>query len=182
MFRKILENVVKLRVLEYIQNIRPQKVRFMGKLSTLYKNVSPGAPTTSAELAALDISSDLARHYVHAGWLVRLGRGVFARPEPLELHPCLRLLESQIEGLHVGGTSALDWHGIRHHVSMRPQLRLYGWVSAPLPAWFTDRFPSSYHRLRLFEENPHRPLRVLPFQRQNGAPLVSEPERASWSD
>lgn len=153
----------------------------MGKLNTLYSNVKPGAPTTSEDLGALGISNDLAGHYVRAGWLVRLSHGVFARPDtPLELDASLRVLERRVQGLHVGGKSALDWHGIRHNVSSHePRLRLYGWVSAPLPSWFVERFPrSSYHRLRLFEENPLRLLRVPPFRDHEGAPLVSDPERA----
>ncbi len=30
------------------------------------------------------------------------------------------------EGLHVGGKSALEWHGVRHYVAQRPLLPLYG--------------------------------------------------------
>jgi hypothetical protein len=151
----------------------------MGKLNDLYGKLRPGAPLTSAQLAKLGVSNDLAVHYVRAGWLTRLSRGVFARPDmPLELHPSLRLLQRLMKGLHVGGKSALDWHGVRHHVSQRPELQLYGWASKPLPEWFTKPFPSSYHRLRLFEEEPDALLRVSRFQRKADGPLVSDPERA----
>lgn len=127
----------------------------------------------------MGVSADLAVHYVRAGWLKRLARGVFARPDtPLELHPSLRLLEHRVKGLHVGGKSALDWHGVRHNVAPEPKLQLYGWASAPLPAWFTERFPSSYHRLRLFDEKPDALLRVSRFQRKPDGPLLSDPERA----
>src|SRR5690606_23152956 len=47
-----------------------------------------------------------------------------------------------------------------------------------LPAWFAERFPASYHRLRLFDEPPDAPLRVSRFQHRSDVPLVSEPERA----
>ena len=151
----------------------------MSTLNKLYRRVSPGAPVTSAELAALGVSADLAVHYVRAGWLSRLSRGVFTRPDtPLALHPSLLLLERRVTGLHVGGTSALDWHGVRHHLEQRPRLQLYGWPSASLPAWFTERFPSSYHRQRLFDETPDTPLRVARFQRRSDGPLVSDPGRA----
>jgi hypothetical protein len=127
----------------------------------------------------MGVSADLAVHYVRAGWLTRLARGVFARPDtPLELHPSLRLLERHAKGLHVGGKSALDWHGVRHHVAPQPKLQLYGWASRPLPSWFTGRFPSSYHRRRLFDEKPDALLRVSRFQRNPSGPLVSDPERA----
>ena len=148
------------------------------KLNNLYQHLPDGVPIDSEELATLGVSAALAVRYVRSGWLIRLSRGVFSRPGPLDLHACLRFLESRIEGLHVGGKTALEWHGIRHYLTHRSTLRLYGWASRSLPAWFTERFPSSYHRLRLFEEAPAEMLRVSSYQRREGAPLVSEPERA----
>jgi len=151
----------------------------MSKLNDLYGKLRPGSPVTSEELTHLGVSADLAVHYVRSGWLTRLARGVFARPDtPLELHPSLRLLERRLKGVHVGGKSALDCHGVRHNVAQQPKLQLYGWTSTPLPAWFTERFPSSYHRLRLFDEEPDALLRVSHFQRKPDGPLVSDPERA----
>lgn len=127
----------------------------------------------------MGVSADLAVHYVRAGWLTRLARGVFARPDiPLELHPSLRFLERRVKGLHVGGKSALDWHGVRHNVAQQPRLQLYGWVSRRLPGWFAGRFPSGYHRLRLFDEEPDALLRVSRLQRRPDGPLLSDPERA----
>jgi hypothetical protein len=151
----------------------------MSKLNDLFGKVRPGTPVTSEELAAMGVSADLAVHYARAGWLTRLARGVFARPDTtLELHPSLRLLERRLKGLHVGGKSALDWHGVRHNVAQQPQLQLYGWASSSLPPWFTKRFPSSYKRLRLFDERPDVLLRVSRFQHKPESPLVSDPERA----
>ena len=151
----------------------------MSKLNDLFREVKPGHPVTSEELRDLGISADLAVHYVRAGWLTRLARGVYARPDtPLELYPSLQQLERRREGLHVGGKTALDWHGVRHNLAQRPQLQLYGRASGSLPAWFTERFPASYHRLRLFDESPDAALRVSRLQRQSDGPLVSEPERA----
>jgi hypothetical protein len=151
----------------------------MSKLNNLYVKLRPGSPVTSEELAAMGVSADLAVHYVRAGWLTRLARGVFARPDtPLELYSSLRLLERRLKGLHVGGKSALDWHGIRHNVAQQPKLQLYGWVSSSLPAWFIERFPSSYHRLHLFDEKPDALLRVSRFQRRPDGPSLSDPERA----
>jgi hypothetical protein len=94
------------------------------------------------------------------------------------LHPSLVLLQRSFEGLHVGGKSALDWHGIRHYVSQRPVLHLYGWEAGRLPEWFTARFPAEYHRKRLFKEEPGALLHVRPFENRKGGPLVSAPERA----
>ena len=149
------------------------------KLNALYTKLAPGAPLSSADLSSLGISADLAVHYVRSGWLARLARGVYFRPnETLTLHPCLLMLQRQIEGLHVGGKSALDWYGVRQYLSQQPALHLYGWSAARLPAWFTERFPAQYHRKRLFEESPGALLHATPFENRTGAPMVSTPERA----
>lgn len=149
------------------------------KLNALYTRFEPGAPLMSEDLAALGISADLAVHYVRAGWLTRLARGVYCRPnDTLALGPCLVLLERRLEGLHVGGKTALDWYGVRQYVAQQPVLRLYGWRSGQLPAWFTDRFPAEYYRKRLFDEQPGALRNVNPFEGEAGAPRVSVPERA----
>jgi hypothetical protein len=134
---------------------------------------------TSENLAALGISADLAVHYVRAGWLERLARGIYCRPnDPPALYPSLMLLQRSFEGLHVGGKSALEWHGIRHYVPQRPLLQLYGWKAGRLPEWFTQRFPAEYHRKRLFRERPETLLHIQPQHNQEGMPSVSSPERA----
>lgn len=149
------------------------------KLNAFYSGTAPGAPLTSEDLAALGISADLAVHYVRAGWLVRLARGVFSRAnDMLALHPSLVLLQRRIEGLHVGGKSALDWYGVRQYLSQQTLLHLYGWDAGRLPDWFTERFPAEYHRKRLFDEQPGAQLHVAPFEQRSGAPMVSSPERA----
>lgn len=149
------------------------------KLNALHTHLAPGTPLTSEDLAALGISADLAVHYVRAGWLTRLTRGVFCRPnDTVDMHPSLLLLERRLEGLHVGGKSALDWYGLRQYVSQQPQLHLYGWAAGRLPEWFTERFPAEYHRKRLFEEQPTAMLHVGSFEKRSGAPQVAAPERA----
>jgi hypothetical protein len=149
------------------------------KLKLLYTRLTPGTPLTSEDLAGLGISADLAVHYVRAEWLTRLARGVFSRPnDPLALHPSLLLLQRRLEGLHVGGKSALDWYGVRQYVPQQPVLHLYGWKAARLPEWFTARFPAEYHRKRLFDEQPGALLHVGAFEQRGEAPQVSAPERA----
>lgn len=149
------------------------------KLNSLYRHWAPGTPQTSEDLATLGISADLAVHYARAGWLTRLARGVYARPnDPLDLHACLLLLQRTVDGLHVGGKSALDWFGVRHYLSQQPVLQLYGWTAARLPDWFTERFPAEYHRKRLFDEPSTEPLHAGPFEQRSNAPRVSTPERA----
>jgi hypothetical protein len=149
------------------------------KLNQLYAHTVAEAPVTSEDLAKLGISADLAVHYVRAGWLSRLARGVFVRSgEVPGLHPCLRLLERTVLGFHVGGKTALNWYGVRHYDAQQETLHLYGSFSAKLPAWFEERFPAEYHRKRLFAEPPGKPLHVAPFEERGDGPRVSVPERA----
>lgn len=157
----------------------------ISKLNLLYRHLAPGSPVTREDLAGLGISADLAVHYVRSGWLERLARGVYSRPnDPPALHPSLALLQRQLDGLHVGGKTALDWHGVRHYVAQQLKLHLYGWKAGRLPGWFTERFPAEYHRKRLFKEDPKSLLHARPYQEADGAPppasapLVSAPERA----
>ena len=149
------------------------------KLNNLYAQTTAGAPLTSADLARLGISADLAVHYVRARWLNRLAKGVFVRTgEAPELYPSLGLLEKAVPGLHVGGKTALNWHGVRHYVAQQESLLLYGSEAAKLPEWFTDRFPAEYHRKRLFTESPEKPRHVAPLKGKDGGPRTSAPERA----
>ena len=148
-------------------------------LNRLYAQTVAGTPVTSDDLASLGVSADLAVHYVRAGWLNRLARGVFVRQgEAPGLHPSLRLLERMIPGLHVGGKTALNWYGVRHYVAQQETLHLYGSVAAKLPPWFVERFPAEYHRKRLFAEPPNKLLHIAPFEDRPDDPLVSAPERA----
>ena len=152
---------------------------YRSKLHILYGNLASGTPLTSENLAALGISANLAVYYAKAGWLTRLARGVYCHPsDKLTLHPSLKLLEGKIAGLHVGGKSALDWYGVRHYLSQQSSLHLYGWDATKLPQWFTSHFPAEYHRKRLFDEQPNTMLYVGPFEKRDGAPAVSSPERA----
>jgi hypothetical protein len=149
------------------------------KLNILYTRVPAGSPITSAQLAGMGISADLAVHYARSGWLKRLARGVYCRPgEALSLHASLVVLQQQIAGLHVGGKTALEWYGVRQYVSQQAVLHLYGWVTARLPEWFVQYFPGEYHRKRLFDETPLQMLGVARFENHDSAPQVSTPERA----
>ena len=104
------------------------------KLNTLYRQWVPGTPLTSEDLAVQGISADLAVHYVRVGWPFRLARGVYCRPtDTLELHPSLILLQRAVDGLHVGGKSALDWYGVRHYLSQQPVL-YFIWLDSGPPA------------------------------------------------
>jgi len=127
----------------------------------------------------MGVSKYLAVHYARSGWLRRLARGVYSRPhDELELYPSLMALELMLPGLHVGGKSALDWRGVRQYARQEPLLQLYGQRSGKLPAWFTARFPATYHRKQLFDEHEQELLHVNRLNGKDNTPLVSAPERA----
>lgn len=153
--------------------------RSRNNLKSLYAEVPAGTPVTAEQLRAAGISADLAVYYARAGWLERLGHGIYCRSgEAPLLHPSLLILERRVAGLHVGGKTALEWYGVRQYASQRSLLHLYGWTAARLPAWFDKRFPSGYHRKRLFLETPADMPGVQRFGSGENAPRVSTPERA----
>lgn len=148
------------------------------KLNSLYARIAPGMPLSSGDLTAIEISADLTTYYVRAGWLQRLARGVYCRPDiPPALQPSILFLQRSLVGLHVSGKSALEWHGIHDETFPQSPLRLSGWQAGHLPDWFIARFPAEYHRNRLFEEKPDIQLHVQPFENRKGAFLISTPER-----
>lgn len=111
-----------------------------------------GAPFDLETLAGLGVSPALAAHYVKHGWLVRLAQGVYAFPnDEFSAFGALKFLRHHIPGLHVGGKSALVLHGVRHNLTNRDTLVLWGNTRYLLPNWFTERFPSRYVYANLFD-------------------------------
>ena len=138
-----------------------------------------GAPIDTDDLAAIGVSPALASHYVKAGWLERLGRGVFAFPsDALLQESCLKFLEERIPGFHVGAKTALEWRGISHNLSLTGKLSLWGDVPAALPDWFTSRFPADYVARHLFDRELPATYGLQPLPESPDGPLVSVPERA----
>lgn len=138
-----------------------------------------GAPLDAARLKALGVSSSLASHYVRSGWLARLGRGMFMFPQDeLQAGPSIKVLARHLQGLHVGGKTALAWRGIRHNVGPRERLELWGDLPASLPPWFTQRFPGRYVARKLFDASLASGFGLQPLPETPDGPLVSVPERA----
>lgn len=153
----------------------------MDKKSGSYLNqvtsLPAGRPVTLAHLKGMGVSEDLAGYYARSGWLTRVAQGLYTRPGPLDLHASLKILELRISGCHIGGRTALAWHGIQHFVRPESPLDLYGWDSVRLPDWFAKTFPAVYRRKRLFAETPESLVAVSRFGEADTAPLTSDPER-----
>jgi len=148
-------------------------------LRRLQNTVARGAPFDTRTLEELGISSALASYYIKSGWIKRLGRGVFCFPND-RLYPecCITLLAASLAGLHVGGKTALAWHGYRHNIAPRERIVLWGKERARLPAWFTAEFPSRYVNKQLFTAALPTDFGLQKLPEQPNGPLVSVPERA----
>ncbi|MCK5956849.1 AbiEi antitoxin N-terminal domain-containing protein, partial [Klebsiella pneumoniae] len=80
------------------------------RIKALQTTLPRGAPLDTATLAGLGISAALAHEYVKAGWLEKLGRGVFMfAGDELQHNETLAFLEPRIPGLHVAAKTALAW-------------------------------------------------------------------------
>lgn len=138
-----------------------------------------GAPISVDRLTSQGIPAKAVVRLVSAGWLHRLARGVYLLPgDKLDRDATLSWLAERIQGLHVGGNTALDWRGVRHNISMREVLSLWGEVPAEMPVWFSAQFPCHYQSTRLFDASLPAGTGVgsLPFG--GGKVMVSAPERA----
>ncbi|MGF6095750.1 type IV toxin-antitoxin system AbiEi family antitoxin domain-containing protein [Pseudomonas sp. 18175] len=121
-------------------------------LKRMQTELPRGAPFDLAMLESLGVSPQLAARYVTSGWLIRLGQGVYAFPnDDFDVSGALRFLQQRVAGLHVAGRSALSMQGVRHNLSPRDTLVLWGDVRFALPPWFTLRFPARYVSAKLFD-------------------------------
>jgi hypothetical protein len=97
-----------------------------------------------------------------------------------ELHcdASLKFIATRFPGLHVGGKTALAWRGVRHNLSPREHLILWGDIRRSLPEWFTSRFPSRYVSKALFSKKLPADSGLQPLPETPDGALVSVPERA----
>lgn len=71
--------------------------------------------------------------------------------DTLNRDQCLLFLQGQKSGLHVAGKIALACQGVRHNLSRREHLMLWGDDKrAKLPKWFVKQFPANYRSTTLF--------------------------------
>jgi hypothetical protein len=143
-----------------------------GLLKQVLAQLRPGQPLTARWLAGHGVSAQLAHHYVRAGWLTRLGYGYFLRPGD---EPDLQLSLAILPGaFHVGGKTALEWHGYQHNLSHRQHVELFSEVGMRLPDWMRARFSIGVRRRHLFDD----PVLGVEAWRDLPSLRVAEPERA----
>jgi hypothetical protein len=138
-----------------------------------------GTPLGTDWLSARGLTAKQVARLAEAGWLSRLGRGVYLLPgDTLDRDASLAWLAGVIPGLHVGGRTALAWRGIRHNLAFRETVALWGDRAARLPAWFTDVHPAHYQATHVFDAAMPADLGLAPLPAGRDDLLVSTPERA----
>jgi len=121
-------------------------------ITRLLHGVSRGTPLDLAGLAEHGVDAKAASYYARKGWLVRVGHGVYALPgDEITALSAARLLQRHVEGLHVGGKSALALHGVRHNLVVLETLVLWADHRFALPKWLTSRFPARAVFATLFD-------------------------------
>jgi transcriptional regulator with AbiEi antitoxin domain of type IV toxin-antitoxin system len=108
------------------------------KINRLLQALPFGGVATQAWLTRHDVDARLADKYVRSGWLVRVGRGAFARAgQPVDWPGALWALQ-QSYPVAPAGPSVLELRGFSHNLALgsAPALVLFGPPQTKLPAWF----------------------------------------------
>jgi len=138
-----------------------------------------GQPLDPAMLRGFGVSPAQTSYLVNAGWLQQLSKGAYLlRGDIPTTEGIVTYLGRRIPGLHVGGKTALDWQGVRHNITFRPRITLWGQRAHRFPPWLEKHMPCTYQTTWLFDEQFSLTefLKPLPFKSPHV--LVSVPELA----
>jgi hypothetical protein len=110
------------------------------KINNLLKKWPPRTVAVSSWLKNLGISQQLASRYEQTGWIRRIGQGAFVRQgESVDWAGAVWALQQGLNlPVHVGGRTALEYHGLSHFLpmSINPPVFLFGMPNQKLPTWF----------------------------------------------
>jgi hypothetical protein len=138
-----------------------------------------GTPLTTRSLSERGIPAKQAARLAEAGWLQRIGQGVYLLPgDKLDRDASLAALAQAVPGLHVAGKTALAWRGVRHDLGNGPAMTLWGDKPIKLPAWFADVFSARYQASHLFDAGMPTALGLAPLPAGRSDVMVSTMERA----
>lgn len=154
------------------------------KLNQLLQALPEGVAAPSSWLVAQGFPRQWVRIYVLGGWLIPLGRGVYARPTaPVNWEGALLGLQRLAgEPFHVGGISALNRQGFAHYLPLGGEPEIHVWGTARVPAWVgAVKLPERlvFHTRQLFDDDA-RELGITTLQAsvRDWTIQVSAPERA----
>lgn len=109
------------------------------KINQLLTQWPAGMVAVQPWLTQRGFYQQLVTGYIHSGWLVRVGRGAFARAgDKFDWTGGLHALQRQMElSIHAGGETALQLQGYGHFLPLGvAPLWLFGQPGEKLPAWF----------------------------------------------
>ncbi|KVM62989.1 MULTISPECIES: type IV toxin-antitoxin system AbiEi family antitoxin domain-containing protein [Burkholderia] len=148
-------------------------------LQRVMQGAPRGQPLDPQLLRDHGVTAQQTTYLVSAGWLQRLAKGAYllAGDTPTR-DGILVYLSRRVPGLHVGGKTALDWQGVRHHVGFRERVVLWAPRPCMLPNWVGDHMPYTLQTTSLFNTAlpEHFGLSALPDR--PASILVAEPELA----
>lgn len=111
------------------------------KLKRLLSNWSPNTVATSNWLLGQGISPQLAKKYVASGWIAVVGQGAFRKlDEAISWPSGVYALQKHMElPIHVGGLTALSYHGVSHYLRLgKENIFLFAELAVHLPKWFNN--------------------------------------------
>lgn len=154
-------------------------------LALLHQVAPEGLITTRKQLLDAGLTGAALDRYVKSGWLHLVGRGAYLRgPEqalsrPLRWQQLVISLQRAGLPLHVGGPSALAYHGWPEQPAERPTLLLFGRAKAP--AWMRQAKLRERLQVERFELLPqHVRAGIVPVQwgPWDWTIWIANPERA----
>jgi len=159
------------------------------KLNKLHVLLPEGVVVPSKWLVEQGYSRQLVRKYVQGGWLVALGRGVYARPQTVPNWQGFVLGIQHFAGLsfHVGSVSALNLQGYAHYLPLGDSTKeghnpIHLWGQGKVPAWVkavTIPRILQFHQRQLFVSLTSADgLGAMPSGVRDLQIQVSTPERA----
>lgn len=137
-----------------------------------------GQPMDTKQLVELGVSMAMASYLVKQGWMYRLSPGSYmlVGDKPTR-DGVIAFLSRKIQGLHVGGKTALAWRGVRHNIAFRERVQLWGRTPYKFPEWVSGVMLYSYQTTRLFDEGLAYESWLTPLPIGHPGVLVSSVER-----
>lgn len=132
------------------------------KINKLMAAWPQGAVMTTPYLSRNGFYYELLNKYKNSGWIQPLSKGAYFRPSERYPKPTLAgalhglLKDGNMDSVHLGGQSALEFHGSAHFIQSgpRPKVWLFAQEKEKLPAWFKNydwRANIKFHSKSLFK-------------------------------
>jgi hypothetical protein len=146
---------------------------------SLLAEIPKDAPVDLGWLKERGVRESYASQLARAGYLHRLGAGVYCLPGvQLAMDASLGWIQARFPAMHVASKNALMWRGIRHNVGIAEKLVLWSESQFRVPLWFSERFPCRNHAVSIFDATVEPSYGISAALGKPNNLRVSEPERA----